>query len=204
MTETPTHTPTATATATETGAPEAEPGTATPTATLTATLPPLGAQKNRAPAATVRISEIMPAPAAVDWNGDGKAGPNDEWIELYNASNKAVDITGWSLDLGPKATAKPYRFGRRTVLQPGRFLVIYQHQSKLMMDDKAGQVRLIDAGGKVVDSVKYTDAQHDRSFSRVSEDVWSTDLQPSPGQANVPSGQKRNSATPTPSATATP
>lgn len=39
----------------------------------------------------VVINEFLPAPGAV---ADNKG----EWIELYNASNKAVDITGWSLE----------------------------------------------------------------------------------------------------------
>jgi hypothetical protein len=133
----------------------------------------------------------MPAPGAVDWDGDGAAGANDEWIELYNASGRAVDITGWSIDLGPKSTARPYKFPRRTLLQPNRYLVVYQSQSKLALDDAAGQVRLLDASGKVVDSVQYTDAQPDRSFSWVSEDVWSSELPPSPGQVNAPPAPKR-------------
>jgi hypothetical protein len=154
--------------------------------------------RNLARPVTVRLNEVMPAPGAVDWNDDGDAGPNDEWIELYNTTGRAVDISRWSIDLGQTSAAR-YRFPRRTVLQPGRYLVVYQPQSKLVLDDTAGQVRLLDASGRVVDAMQYADAQPDRSLSRDSDNAWTSELTPSPGQANTPPAQRRSGATPTPS-----
>src|SRR5205823_1807093 len=40
----------------------------------------------------VSVNEFLPAPYA-DWNHDGTLDSGDEWIELYNASNRIVDLS---------------------------------------------------------------------------------------------------------------
>ena len=76
-----TYTPTNTATPTSTGTSTPLPPTQTPTATATATAPA---------SLTVLINEV-------GWSGTS-ASSTDEWIELYNASDFAVDFdAGWKL-----------------------------------------------------------------------------------------------------------
>jgi len=45
----------------------------------------------------VRLNEVLPYPKRTDWDQDGKVDARDEWIELYNAGDAAVDLHGWSL-----------------------------------------------------------------------------------------------------------
>ena len=85
---TPTETPVPTATGTE--APGAATDTPTPSdagvsPTPTAT-PSASAPAPARPA--VVINEVLPAPRAVDWDGDGKVNAADEWIEV--SSNKTA------------------------------------------------------------------------------------------------------------------
>jgi hypothetical protein len=140
----------------------------------------------------VRLSEILPAPRSVDWDRSGAANVRDEWIELYNGSGRSMDIGGWSLDLG-RGKGRAFRIPRGTLLRPGAYLVLYRAQTGLALDDANGQVRLLDAAGRLVDSVTYGALLPDRSISRDALGAWRADRSPSPGAANlVPA-----SATPT-------
>ncbi|MFN2155638.1 MAG: PA14 domain-containing protein [Anaerolineae bacterium] len=97
-TSTPTTEPTATATSTPTSTPTTEPtatATATPTSTPTST-PTATATPEPTPE-SVRLNEVLPYPKRTDWDQDGKVDARDEWIELYNAGDAAVDLHGWSL-----------------------------------------------------------------------------------------------------------
>lgn len=192
-TATPTHTPTETVTPTPTATTTELPAgwpTATPTATASPTVTP-----TRIPNAL--ITELLPAPRAVDWDRDGKLNAQDEWLELYNSTNRAIDLNGWSVQTG-RRWERTYRLPRRTVLPAGGYLVLYGRQARLTLDDGSGQVRLVDRAGKVVDLVKYSAAKPDVSFSRDRDDTWRSDWPPSPGRANVAPG------TPTPTLTARP
>jgi hypothetical protein len=95
-----------------------------------------------------------------------------------------VDLGGWSLDTG-RGRGRAYRIPRGTLLRPGAYLVLYRAQTGLALDDTNGQVRLLDAAGRLVDSVTYGALPADRSISRDALGLWHTDRPPSPGAANL-------------------
>lgn len=138
----------------------------------------------------VAINEVLPAPKTVDWDGDGKANAMDEWIELLNTSRRPVDISGWRLETGKPGTPI-YRIPRGTVLRAGAILVFYQRQTRLILEDAGGLVRLLDRGGKVVDSLRYGVLSPDASYSRDPKNIWHSDWLPSPGRVNLPPGTPR-------------
>jgi hypothetical protein len=143
----------------------------------------------------VRLSEVLPAPRGVDWDRNGAANARDEWIELYNGNGKPVDISGWSLDVG-RGRGRAYRIPRGTILRPGAYLVLHRLQTNLALDDASGQVRLVDAAGRLVDSVSYGALPPDRSASRDAFGAWHTDGRPSPGGPNLPPATATPTATP--------
>lgn len=56
--------------------------------------------QNEAGIANIVVSEILPDPNGsndFDTDGNGSADTNDEFIEIYNASDHATDISGWQL-----------------------------------------------------------------------------------------------------------
>lgn len=204
-TETPTETPTASATASPTLTETAtlEPGalTATPTATASPSASPT-ATPTRTPG--VWLNELLPVPGKVDWDGDKKVTVKDEWIELTNASRRAIDISGWSLEASSgRAAKRVFRIPRRTTLPAGGFLVFYDKQTKLSMEDTGGQVSLYNATGKLVDSVRYGALTPDSSYSLGRDWVWRSDWPPSPGKVNLPLPTPTPTWTPTASPTPT-
>ena len=90
--------PTATPTATSTGTPTRT-STATPTGTPTSTATPF--------AQGIVLNEFLPEPSAIDWNGDGQARFDDEWIELYNLDATPVSIGGWAVADATQAYTLP-------------------------------------------------------------------------------------------------
>ena len=74
----------------------------------------------------LRLNEVLPAPSEIDWNGDGTANTNDEWIEVYNRGSAAIDLGGWLLDDIAAGGSSPYVIPAGTVLQPGGFLVLFR------------------------------------------------------------------------------
>jgi hypothetical protein len=150
----------------------------------------------------VVINEVLPAPRAVDWDGDGKANAADEWIEVLNVTKQPVDLSGWRLEIG-RSGGVSYRFPRGTMLRAGAIMLLYQRQTRLKLDDAGGTVRLVDRGGKVADSVRYGALSPDASYSRDAKNAWHGDWPPSRGSPNVPTGASgpgkgAPTATPTP------
>lgn len=112
----------------------------------------------------VVITEVM-ADAVGDDTGQ-------EWIELYNKGNTAVDISGWELrDCGSQAW--PIAFGS-LVIQPGKYLVLGYSSSPSMnggapvdvaygtafyLPNTLGSVLLFDGSGpqaQLVDQTRYS------------------------------------------------
>jgi hypothetical protein len=74
-------------------------------------------------------------------------------------------------------------------------LVLYRQQTNLALDDAAGQVRLLDVAGRLVDSASYGSLSPDHSISRDALGSWRTDWGPSPGAVNLPPAIATSSAT---------
>ncbi len=186
-----------------------QPAPPTPTPTLTPTATP-GVYPEG-----VNLNEYMPDPAT-DWNGSGMADQDDEYIELYNANEVAVDLSGWRLDdvddgfrYGAGATstdsAAPagspaYPLPPGTTI-PGRgFLLVFRSQSGIALNNDGDWVRLLRPDGAVVEAVAYSSSRDDQAASKVVDggSEWTRSYPPSPGSSNTPGG------TPTPTPTATP
>jgi hypothetical protein len=187
---TPAGTNTATPTATPPGTPAATP-TATPTGTATATIV--------YDPESIRLNELLPRPAALDWDGDGEANARDEWVELYNRSAAEVDLGGWRLDDIPDGGSALYTFPPGTRLAPSAFLLVFQDESGLALNNDADTLRLLGPDGAELDVFAYTNPGADRSYSRTidGDGPWTDGYPPSPGRTNL-------APTPTPTATSTP
>lgn len=97
--------------------------------------------------------------------GVAYADSSEEWIELYNRSDKAVDLTGWRL-----AEAVDYNFPRGTIMPPDSYLVVAKDAEALrlkfpgisILGDYSGKlsrnserIRLLDTRQNVANEVRY-------------------------------------------------
>jgi uncharacterized protein YdeI (BOF family) len=199
-TQTPTPTPTETATLSP--SPTATPSPS-PTATTPVTPQPTSTETAMPPIipGTVRLNELLPAPRSVDWDGDGTATAEDEWIELYNLGEEAVLLEGWQLDDIPDGGSRPYTIPAGTILPAHGYLLLFRRDTKIALNNDADEVRLLAPDGTLTDAFMYEKPQFDVSFSRSADGTgpWVTDYPPSPGQPNQPA-----TPTSTPSPTTTP
>jgi hypothetical protein len=161
------------------------------TATVVVTVRPV-----KEPEIDVRLSELLPVPATVDWNEDGIVDDWDEWIELFNAGADAVDLAGWTLDNGGQNGAV-FAVPTGTVLRPGGILLLYRRQTGIPLGDEGGQVRLLNPSGAQVDAVTFGALGPDTSYSRDIDGTWRVDPVPSPGVPNLaPETGGRNAGQP--------
>jgi hypothetical protein len=131
--------------------------------------------------AQVLINELMPDPAR-DWDGDGTYDyRNDEWIEIVNAGNGAVELSTYLLrDAGDSWN---WRYGFSGLLAPGEALVVYGSDSRaweesagfpvfgLSLNNTGDELHLCRIQGSdtvTVDSVVFgRHAVDDRSLGRI-------------------------------------
>lgn len=113
------------------------------------------------------INEIMyHAPPIIPKFGEPEES-DEEWIELYNRSDKEVDLGGWMLSDGIEFT-----FPNGCVIGPDEYLVVTNNAIKMKekypgvpiignfkgsLDNRTDRIILLDSCGNPVDEVRYHD-----------------------------------------------
>lgn len=142
--------------------------------------------------------------------------PNDlddlQYIELFNAGDQAVDLSGWTFSKGIK-----FKFVGGTRIEAGGFLVLCRNADRFKefytapiggvfdstLSHKGERIELTDASQKVVDTVKYQDSSpwptgadgHSGSLERINPTAGSDDAS---NWASSPLAEKRDKPTGTP------
>jgi hypothetical protein len=139
------------------------------------------------------VQEASPLTGKLFINEVSARGNPSDWIELYNGSDEAIDLTGitFSDDLtdGPSAGAP---IPGSPTLEPGAFLQVFASDElsgfKLGGDEEVG---LYDAEGLTIDSVDWdegdasTDNPDEISFGRVPDGTGAFQSNtPTPGATN--------------------
>lgn len=114
---------------------------------------------------------------------------NNEWIEIYNAGNKNINLSGWNLD-DLEGGSKPFKITNLSI-KPKDFLVFTSKQTKLSLGNAKDEVRLFDYKNKLISSIAYEEAPIGKSYSRIlvikedssTEEKWFWG-KPSPNQPN--------------------
>ena len=135
----------------------------------------------------------------MDWNGDGETNLSDEYIELYNPNNEAVDLGGWQLD-DEESGSRPYAIAPGMTIPAHGFLLFFRSETGVALNNDGDEVRLFDPQGNMFDQHVYERSRLDEAWSRTNDGggTWTNTYQPSPGGPNI-----APTATPTPTATAT-
>ncbi|MHC4570689.1 MAG: lamin tail domain-containing protein [Planctomycetota bacterium] len=156
---------------------------------------------------TLVINEFM---AKNDSFIQDPCGNYDDWVELYNYGNTAVDIGGMYLTdnlLSPTKWQVPDNNPSETTIAAGGYLLIWAdeetHQGTLHADFKlkasGDEIGLYDANANSIDSITFGSQDGDNSYGRFpnGSDIWQvfihdTNTPPTPGASNggEPIGQQ--------------
>lgn len=125
------------------------------------------------------LNEFLPRPSGVaygfDFGNDSSDMPQGEWVELYNNSTEAVDLTGWYLrdstnSVGNKTNITTLNTAPASTTITGKsWLVVYMN--KAIYNNTGDTVRLFNDEDVLVDSHAY-------AISDFCE------IEPSPGASN--------------------
>lgn len=116
-----------------------------------------------------------------------------DYIELYNRSAEAVELTGWHLSDDPTDVWK-WSFPQLS-LGPGETLVVFASRldrrddpthlhTNFALSSEGEQVVLSDAQGKVRDRVEFDLLKADVAWTRMADGSWSSAAAPSPGRVD--------------------
>ena len=154
-------------------------------------------QMARANAGGVYISELM---ASSDEH------PHD-WLEVYNASSQAADISGWGLS-DDAASPRKYRFPQGTVIQPGDHLTLYLsgtdgvdasgilHASFRLSADGGYGLTLSDASGALLDRVFVPEQYTGISYARMEDGGFLYTTEDTPDRVNAQTGYQGRTQAP--------
>jgi len=123
-----------------------------------------------------------------------KAGDHDDWIELYNCTNEAIDLSAWSLSDDRDDPQKAILPAGTTVPAQG-FLLLWAdgepEQVELHLNFRISTggewIGLFNPEAEIADSVSFGHQLTDISFGRYPDgsDTSFYQLSPTPGHANI-------------------
>jgi hypothetical protein len=121
------------------------------------------------------INEILPSPTGPD--------EQEEWIEIFNSNNSEGDISGWQIS-DTDGKTKNYVFPEETKITSQGFLVLKRLETKIVLNNDADGLKLVNPNGNIVDQVSYEKAPTGQSYNRTASGwAWSENL--TPGAQNV-------------------
>jgi hypothetical protein len=125
----------------------------------------------------LKISELMP-------NAIGTDGGN-EFIEIFNPNNTAIDLTNYVLYVGANNTK--YNFPVGSHIDAGKYLTFSNDEIKFTLLNTTGNVMLRSVDDTLIDETPVYDNPGDGMAWALIDNVWQYTDQPTPGSPNVSS-----------------
>ncbi len=129
----------------------------------------------------ILISEILPNPTGDD--------TKLEFIEIYNAGSREVNLTGWSLSNEDNKKINLEKIATSTIIKAGEYLAFLRPKTKIVLHNDQGQVKLFQPlADKPFITVNYKNVKEGWSYNIVDyklkgEWVWSETI--TPGAMNI-------------------
>jgi len=124
----------------------------------------------------VFLNEFLPSPEGPD--------NKNEWIELFNQNDFAVDLSGWKLS-DIVGTTKIYSFPDQTTIQANGFLVFQRTETNITLNNSGDVVNLLLPNNTILESVSYEKAEREESYAKNTFGAWEWSQNPSPGEINT-------------------
>ena len=112
------------------------------------------------------ISEIYP-------NSEGRDNRNGsyEWIELYNDSDRDVNLNGWMIDDILEKGSKLYTM-ENEIIKARSYKIFDAAYTKIALNNTGDEVNLLWPDGTVVDKIKYEKADEGLSYNLSNKGDW--------------------------------
>jgi len=123
----------------------------------------------------ILVSEFLPNPKGKDEDG--------EWIEIYNAGRKELNLDGWFLD-DIDGGSKPYKIKEKIIL-PGEYLVFSRQETKIALNNNFDSVRILDPEGNLFFEISYEKPKEGFSYALDENGDWLWTSILTPGTKNL-------------------
>ncbi len=137
------------------------------------------------------ITEVM---TSNDVSHLDEAGEADDWFEIVNLSEEAVDLVGWGFTVGHGTEDAPYIVPETLLLEAGAYTIIWAdkdeeqgpHHTDFKLTRGEGEIlTILNPDGTVVDEVDVPVLETDESYSRVgTTNEWVVTTEATPGVQN--------------------
>ena len=118
------------------------------------------------------INELYPSPQENE----------EEFIELLNTTSTTINLSGWMLS---DETSKTYTFPAGTKIKPKEYRVVYQNETKIILNNSGDSVYLLFPNDTISYSVSYTASKQGESWALNSEEEFSWSVLPTPQEKNI-------------------
>ena len=119
----------------------------------------------------ISISEFLPLP-------DDSA---EQWVEIYNYSNTAADLSGWEIDAGVK---NKFKLPEHTFISAGGFLVLPANVMKIQIP-REGALALYYPNGYTASKIEFSGAAEGFAAAQKPDGSFFWTKNPTPGGENI-------------------
>lgn len=127
------------------------------------------------PIEQIEISELLPNPTGSD---------TTEFIELYNPTDEAIDLTDMKLD-DEEGGSRAYTIPDGTTIEPQTYLVFGRQETKIAFNNTSDSARILYPDGTVLRDIRYDDVLEGHSYVRNENDEWTWTSSITPGEATI-------------------
>lgn len=124
----------------------------------------------------LKINEFLPDPTGTDTDA--------EFIEIYNSSSVAVDLSSWQLD-DAEGGSTPYTIPVGTSIRSGGYVAFFRSESKIALNNDGDSARLLAPDKSVKAFATYgKEATESESFNN-QNGIYVLSTTSTPGQPNI-------------------
>lgn len=116
-------------------------------------------------ATNLEITEILPNP---------KGSDNNEFIELYNPTNKIIELGGLKID-DEKEGSSAHTIKDNTKIKPKNYFILAKKNTGIALNNTSDKARVMYPDKSLISSISYKNAQEGKSFDGES---WSSIITP--------------------------
>ena len=134
----------------------------------------------------VIISEVYP-------NSEGRDNRNGsyEWIELYNDSDRDVNLSGWMIDDILEKGSRAYLI-ENEIIKARSYKIFDAACTKIALNNTGDEINVLWPDGTVVDKIKYEKADEGLSYNLAKDDSWFWSSVITPEEENRNANVNRN------------